>query len=283
MCIRDRYYRKLFSGNYDIIFDNSPLISFFTRSLGFGCKTVYLEHSVWDNYNAVTKLLNRITYKKVRQVVCCSEMVYRSNGCQGIVLNNAVNVSEVNEVAPSKDVNFDGYQVVISVANVSKVKNHTMLVHAFGLMNTPSVKLVIVGDLRDNYDNVQEAINKSSKKHDIILYGPSDNVYGLLKLADVFCLTSNFEGMPISLLEAMSVGVVPVCTNVGGIPDVITEKCGFVVEKGDVISFSKKIDFILENAKVRDVMSHESIKEIQDNYNLDDYCDNLMNLFKTIN
>lgn len=59
--------------------------------------------------------------------------------------------------------------------------------------------------------------------------GEKKNPLEYLKSADAFCLCSTFEGMPISLIEAMGVGAIPVCTPVGGIVNVVkTGETGFL-------------------------------------------------------
>ena len=55
------------------------------------------------------------------------------------------------------------------------------------------------------------------------ILGERKNPLEYLKEADAFALSSLFEGMPISLLEALAVGAIPVCTPVGGIPNVVTD------------------------------------------------------------
>ena len=57
----------------------------------------------------------------------------------------------------------------------------------------------------------------------IYFLGEKNNVGDYLLFSDAFCLTSFYEGLPISLLEALSCGVTPICTSVGGIPDVIKD------------------------------------------------------------
>lgn len=61
------------------------------------------------------------------------------------------------------------------------------------------------------------------------ILGERMNPLEYLKEADAFALSSEYEGMPISLIEALAVGAVPVCTPVGGIPNAIVDgKNGFL-------------------------------------------------------
>lgn len=55
------------------------------------------------------------------------------------------------------------------------------------------------------------------------ILGERHNPMEYLSLADAYCLCSSFEGMPISLIEALGVGAIPICTPVGGIVDVIKD------------------------------------------------------------
>ncbi|WP_449440722.1 glycosyltransferase [Pedobacter steynii] len=64
------------------------------------------------------------------------------------------------------------------------------------------------------------------------------NVVDYLSIADAFCLSSIFEGMPISLIEALSVGCIPICTPVGGISQMIKHgKTGFLSRDVSVDSY----------------------------------------------
>ncbi|MEZ8631953.1 glycosyltransferase family 4 protein [Vibrio lentus] len=272
-----RYFSYVIKSNPRVIFEHSPIVSVLTRLLFFKKKIVYLEHSVLDNYNIFTRNLNKITYPLISHLICCSEQVHNSNGRKGIVLSNAVKLAEDNIVP---ELSYPGYKVIIAVANLSVVKNHQMLIDAFGLMKYKDVKLVIVGQARDNYDNVIQAINNSPKKEDIILYGESHDVYPLLASSDIFCLTSRHEGLPISLLEAMSMGVVPVCTSVGGITSVVGCDEGFLVDDFDTSVFSNYLDMLCNDDVMRENMSHKAKKKVIREFNLNNYCESLHNIFK---
>jgi glycosyltransferase involved in cell wall biosynthesis len=64
----------------------------------------------------------------------------------------------------------------------------------------------------------------------------------LMRAFDVYCLPSRHEGMPVSLLEAMALGVAPVATAVGGTPEVITDReDGLLVRAGDEASLASAV------------------------------------------
>ncbi|SJZ75463.1 glycosyltransferase [Photobacterium toruni] len=272
-------YWKYLRNNNAILFEHSPLVSFFSRILARKNKIVYVEHSVFENYNRVTRFLNKITYKLVDQIICCSDKVYSSNGNIGIVLKNAVEIRNKKSFLQPDDLSFPDYKIIISVANVSKVKNHEMLINAFNKVRYEKVKLLIVGDARDNIDQLLRAISLSDKRGDIIYYGPSSDVFPLLSIADIFCLTSIHEGLPISILEAMSLGLVPVSTNVGGIPELLDEKCGFITEVNDTNSYANKLDLLLSNDFLYNEYSSNSKNKIKEQYNLDSYCERINSIF----
>lgn len=77
--------------------------------------------------------------------------------------------------------------------------------------------------------------------------GETHSAYVYLNYADVFILPSNYEGLPVSLLEALCLGIPVVASNVGGIGEVLDGKNGFAVEN-NVNTFSDKIDYVLENS-----------------------------------
>ena len=103
---------------------------------------------------------------------------------------------------------------------------------------------LIIGDyVADNkalYDALM--LDKPGNVHFI---GRVTNVGDYLLQADAFVLSSLFEGAPISLLEALSAGAVPVCTPVGGLKDIITKDIGFLSEDITAEMFLKALQSLL--------------------------------------
>lgn len=113
-------------------------------------------------------------------------------------------------------------QVFIHVARFNEQKNQQLLIDVFNKLNEEGLEfvLLIVGN---GYNTEKGEFLQQQACDKIHFLGEKNNVGDYLLCSDAFCLTSNYEGLPISLLEALSCGVTPICTPVGGIPDVITD------------------------------------------------------------
>ncbi|MER2998503.1 glycosyltransferase [Pontibacter populi] len=123
--------------------------------------------------------------------------------------------------------------VLVSVGRLVGAKNQVMLSKVVAKLRFEGydiILLIIGGDYGVESENIKLQISQIGCK-DIHILGTRKNVIDYLNVADAFCLSSLFEGLPISLLEAMSQGCIPVCTPVGGIPDIIIDKeSGFIAK-----------------------------------------------------
>ena len=119
-------------------------------------------------------------------------------------------------------------KVFIHVARFSEPKNQKQLFDTFLQLRDKGCKFLLVV-LGANYEK-SGYINLSNSE-DIKILGEKNNVGDYLACADYFVLTSLWEGLPISLIEAMSVGCIPISTPAGGVVDVIRNKeNGYITE-----------------------------------------------------
>lgn len=122
-------------------------------------------------------------------------------------------------------------KVFITLARITKVKNQALLIQVFNkLVNEgEDLILLIIGSKR-NRELAKKLEDNASNK--IYFLGAKNNPIDYLNCADAFCLTSLYEGMPISLIEAFQASCIPICTPSGGIKDMITNGYnGFLAEK----------------------------------------------------
>jgi sugar transferase (PEP-CTERM/EpsH1 system associated) len=129
-----------------------------------------------------------------------------------------------------------GTLVVGTVGRLDPVKDHCTLIRGaeFALSLGVSLYLVIVGDGPERLRLEQDLGSRRSLAGRTLLAGNARNVAEWLNAFDVFVLPSVTEGMSNTLLEAMSVGVPPIATRVGGNPEVVEdERCGVLIDPGD--------------------------------------------------
>lgn len=128
--------------------------------------------------------------------------------------------------------------VFIHVGRNHPVKNHGRLFHVFSRLEAEGVNFILIV-LGDKYDSWNVTL-KNSKN--IFLLGPKYNVGDYMAQADFFVLSSDIEGLPMALLEAMSMGVVPISTPAGGVVDVIEDGVtGYLSDNFDDDTFYRKV------------------------------------------
>ncbi|MGY6741085.1 MAG: glycosyltransferase [Cecembia sp.] len=146
-------------------------------------------------------------------------------------------------------------------------KNHALLFEAFHRLTEkfPDVILLVIGQGFDS-EEAKQLIHGANKK--IHFLGKRNNVADYLFNADAFCLSSNFEGLPISLLEAMACGVIPICTPVGGIPDVIEHgKSGILSQSITTEDYFQAMVAFMENPDL--ISKNNLISLFEENYSIE--------------
>jgi glycosyltransferase involved in cell wall biosynthesis len=133
-----------------------------------------------------------------------------------------------------------------------------------------------------------------SSKQFIKEKGLTDNVFflgyinpeernSLLQKSHVLVLPSYNEGLPMSLLEAMSYCVVPVTTNVGGIPEVVLHGTnGIMVQPGDKPGLLNGIGLALNNKKSFDSMSKSAYEKVLTDYNFENYKEKVLEVYYSV-
>jgi len=100
--------------------------------------------------------------------------------------------------------------------------------------------------------------------------------------SDVLCLPSYFEGLPMSLLEAMSFGLVPITTGVGSIPEVVISGVnGLIIPIKNSEAIVNSIISLHKNRQLLLSMSNAAKKTIDQKYNMKSYADKLFALYST--
>lgn len=203
--------------------------------------------------------LMRLTYRQADRVITGSNdtrdhlMEYRIVEKNKIaVLGNPVLPRNINklfsETVPHPWLSDRSFRTILSVGRLHRLKNHRMLIAAFAEVKerVDNARLVILGEGREKLSLMEFA--RSKKVEDFIDFpGFQDNPYPFYHNADVFVLTSNWEGFGNVLVEAMACRVPVISTNCPGGPWEILDggRYGSLVEMDDVAGLRDVIIHVL--------------------------------------
>lgn len=156
-----------------------------------------------------------------------SEMIFNGRN----VNNSDIIVSDQtkSEIEACKQTPQD--RVIINLARINEVKRQDLLAKVVSRLYNEGYRftLLIVGNKRDSR-LVQKIESYSCPL--IHMLGEKSNPLEYLKVSDAYCLCSSYEGLPISLIEAIGTETIPICTPVGGIVDVVTDGYNGILAKG---------------------------------------------------
>ncbi len=178
-----------------------------------------------------------------------------------IVYNGVVCKNYAGEKIPHSGVN------IVATGTLYAVKNHKYLIDCFYEITHKhkNISLTILGDgpLRKDLQEQVEQLGISDK---VFLVGEVADVKSYLLKADIFASTSLFEGLPLSMLEAMAAGLPVVANDVGGIPDIIKDGYnGYLVPLGEKNKYIEALDKMISDSNQRELFV-QNTKKIVLNY-----------------
>jgi len=140
-------------------------------------------------------------------------------------------------------------QVAVIVARLFPEKNHLLLLQAFAevAQQVKAAHLLIVGEGTEQA-SIEAKINRLNLQNNVQMLGVRRDVGRILAAADVFALSSDREGLPIAVLEAMAAGRPVVATRVGDLPEVVQDGVnGYLVPPGDAGALAEALIKLLSD------------------------------------
>lgn len=164
------------------------------------------------------------------------------------VIHNGI--SGLNQKTP--DPNVPGIINFVSVGRVAKIKNHQLLLNALSMIGDEiKFHLTIVGD-GPELNNIKVQSNKLLLNNKISFLGFRTDLDEILKNMDICVVTSDYEGISIAILEAMSVGMPVVASCVGGNPEtVVDSETGMLFPKDDQEALAGALIKLSKNLELR--------------------------------
>lgn len=155
---------------------------------------------------------------------------------------------------------YTGNKKILHIGRFSPAKNHEVLVRAFSTIveRGYDVKLYLYGQ-GELEKPIKELVKNLHMEKNIFFCGLTDDVYSVMEKCDIFVLPSLYEGMPMTLIEAMGTGMPILASNVGGIPDMIeNEKSGLLCEPTED-GVVKNLERLIESSDERKLYGENAI------------------------
>lgn len=226
--------------------------------------------------NKKLKWLYRFFYKSRIQAVTISTSCYQSF----VDLYHLSNVIKINNGRIPIQQTDDKENVKKEIEAFKKKKETPVFIHVARcnpLKNQQRLFTIFEKLQQDHFDFLLLCIGRGYEKNyspkyidnkQIKILGEKKNVGDYLAVSDYFILSSNYEGLPLSLLEAMSMGVIPISTPAGGVKDVIIDgENGYLCDEISDDSLYKKVKQILTHKET--INRNSIIKNYHDNYSMD--------------
>ncbi len=192
------------------------------------------------------------------------------------IINNGVLIPEENtNIFTNDQINITIVSRLVSHKNIEKI------IKAISDLNSPLINLNIIGD-GPELNQLQKITLESNNKDNIIFHGKlnRDEIDHIFLNSDIYIQASNYEGLPHSLLEAMSYGIPVLCTPVGECKEILgNEDRGYIldlpVSKNNIKS---KINQIIGEKDIANKKGERGKDFINEKYNLT----NSFNLYKNL-
>ncbi|MFI3270103.1 MAG: glycosyltransferase family 4 protein [Rikenellaceae bacterium] len=173
----------------------------------------------------------------------------------------------------------------IAVGRLTYQKGFDRLIDIWNIVNQkhPNWCLDIYGSGED-YEALHNQITRLNLNDVVTIHQPTSDILSEINSSSMLLMTSNYEGLPMVLLESMSCGVPPIAFDCKcGPRDIITDgKSGFLVNDGDIETFATRVCELIENSELRQSMGIAARQDAIDRFSEDVIIKQWKELFKSI-
>ena len=207
---------------------------------------------------------------------------YKRLANKSIVIPNPV--MEIPVIANRRS-NCERKKEIVTAGRLIPAKNHKMLLSAFKKISSsyPDYKLIIYGDglLLSELKSVSKDLGIDDK---VEFPGSVNDLHERIKESELFVMTSDFEGMPNALMEAMAMGLTCISTDCpcGGPKQLISDgENGYLIPVGDISACAEKIEYTLTHKEEADIIADRAMG-VREKYGKDTICAKWLSYLQSI-
>ncbi len=213
-----------------------------------------------------------------------------SNPDRSEVISNGINFKIFHEFQKKERLEIrsklgfkESDMVLGCVARFDPVKNHYFLVEAFSSLSVefPHLKLVLIGT-GETENQIKELVKQRGLEHAVQFLGEKDEIAPFYAAFDIFVLTSQHEGLPITLLEALASKCPVVLSDVRGNRDVVNEDVGILFPNSDVSAFQNAIRQLINNPDLRAQLAENGYHMVHKRFSVQRTCELIQKTYQEL-
>lgn len=161
-----------------------------------------------------------------------------------------------------------GNVLIGNIGRLSEQKGMTYFIEAAEIATRthPEARFIIVGDGEER-EQLHAQIEKKKLQNKILFLGYRNDIQNVMSQLDFVVLSSLWEGLPLTPIEAYSVGKTVIGTAVDGTPEIIRDGVdGYLVEPRNPMQLAEKMNELIENPEMRESMGIQAMKRYRDEF-----------------
>lgn len=291
------FFKTIIMLHYIIISENISLIHTHHRMAAFYISLIKFYNKCYffnTSHNTFTNkvILTRFAYKNAN-LIACGEMVKKNllekfsiPDKQVTVIHNAVKPfnEDIQVDSLINELHANGFFVIGNVGRLSEQKGMEYYIQAIPsiIKKHPEARFLIIGNGEDE-DKLKLLVNDIGLNEVIYFTGYRTDIQNLMSQLDLVVLSSLWEGLPLTPIEAFSVGKAVVATAVDGTIEVIENgKDGLLVEKKNYQQLSDCINWIIDHPNERKVMEKAAIEKYISEFSMEKLAAGYINCYKNV-
>lgn len=295
------YYKVIkycINNQIDLIHCHLPWSGFLGRIVHKKIKipVIYTEHNIQERYHTLTSILNRQSFNYQSLAIGVSKDVTRSIN-ENInpkipvkTILNGVNTKKFTRDTKTGKWIKEKYNIpkdAVVIGNIAVFRDQKNLpdwIKAFKKINNSNHNvygLLVGSGLRD--EEIKALISELGLQDRIILPGLQTDTVKYFSAMDIFMMSSAFEGLPIALLEAMSMNCAVVSTKAGGVVEVIRDGVdGLLSEVGDWENLANNTLSLVSDKTRRATLQIAARERVLNSFSLSMMVENLERLYEKV-
>lgn len=235
---------------------------FASRVAGISCIVSERIHPEYSNLSNFWSRVRKLIYPYANKIIVQTTAIKKYyltflEEAQLEIVKNPLSDSLIKK----RKLNTIKKPILLTVGRLSHQKNHKMLIEAFNEINLENWELHIVGEGR-NRSEYEALISNYNLNDRVKLIGNVTNIEDYYNTSSIFAFTSNFEGFPNALTEAMAFGLPCISTDCPSGPSELIKDGvnGFLIPVGDKNQLKEKLTLLVNNLKLRETIGEKAMK-----------------------